>query len=979
MNKLQTFLKQHFLFLLILWVVPAAIYLKTLPHSLYFIDAGVTVTAAYTLGIPTPPGYPSYTMLAHLFTKLPIGDPLFRVQIFSILTSLLTLTLVYFFIQRLISVILGRSASDDSKIDSGRVYLRSLARMTSLLASLMLAFSYTFWSQTLNAQSYIFTDLLLLTVVYLLSNLEPYTLTVIASPLSGRSNDERGISIPRNDKKGLSVFKIGLISVILGAIATGGSTVMVIMVLPIVLVLFFRYWDKLGLTKTSILTIVGILLVGLIYLYLPIRARTYPFLNWGNPQTPELFLAHVQGLGLSFNDPVSGKITGLVFSPISFSKVVFRYFYLLLQQFAYIGVLFMPIGGYYLYKHNKRWFWALASIAGMNLLLGGLWLSGNQEAWFILSNIVCTIFIGLGMIYVLDVIARTQSETWRTKQSKTKSKIASLVLAMTTVVALLPLLFWFSRVNRTNEYYLKDYADNLYAPLPKNTILFGIYDTFNAATLDRHELRADRKDVFPVMTNELYVVPSYRDHLRHLRPDLVPKEIDDMTTFSSEREYNDMLNFYIVWLLKKGYPVYVSHPAYSKNVFVGAQGGVFKEDPNRLKAIPAGLSMKMELVEEPSSSVITRSPDSIGTTKQSLPAGRQGQEIATPAFDEARDDKKGPRNDIKREPAVPKEEDFNFKFKNPQEYKSPMYFLEKGYVSGYEDLVTEYGVAYIVYANWLLEQSQANPAFSNFGTPTQLSLARPRLGTQNGGGDSTFKKALEYFQKAQDIAPDSPETLTRLAIAYATQAEYKKAQLLFKKIAEGNPNNVNLQFNLAKSYADSGDTDKAKELFNNIIENSKEENQAYPASKEQLKIIDLLAKKPQNYQPFENNDMHIKFYYPEGYAITFSGNNMIKLTNNAKGKDELTMLLYSKILKDDQGLDDLGQLPFVIDGVLLQTQPGQFPGFASKMKLYSSGADTILLLELKKDRQAFAVRIFPGDSTKQQDFLDVVQSIRVLH
>lgn len=900
MNLLKKFAKEHILFLLILWILPSLVYFKTLPHSLYFIDAGVTVTAAYTLGIPTPPGYPSYTMLAHLFTKLAFGDPLFRLQIFSILTSLLTLTLVYFFIQKLIQHLRGENqAPANSHLGGERI-----TKLISLLAALSLAFSYTFWSQTLNAQSYIFTDLLLLTIIYLLT-----------------------FASVKN------IFKIGLIAAILGAIAAGGSTVMVITVLPIIIYLFFRFWNNLGIYKLTILAILAIFLLAAIYSYLPIRARSYPFLNWGNPQTPQLFLNHVQGLGLSFNDPVSGKITGLVFSPISFAKVIIRYFYLLLNQFAYIPILFVPLGAFYLFKNNKRWFYVLLSIAGMNLLLGGLWLSGNQEAWFILSNIVFTIFIGIGMYNALRTINRR-----------------SLALLGMTLLSFLPLLFWFSRINRTNEFYLKDYANNLYANLPKNTILFGIYDTFNAATLDRHELRGDRKDVFPIMTNELYVVQNYRDHLRHLRPDLVPKEIDEMATFSSEKEYNDMLNFYIIYLLKKGYPVYVSHPVYSKNVFVGAQGGVFNPDPKKLKTIPAGLSMKMEL----SDVILNEASPKAGAVK----------------------DLSG-RNDIQAS-----DQDFNFKFQNPKEYKTPAYFLEKGYVSGYEDLATEYGVAYIVYANYLLEQQPQNQFSGGLGG-LGASFARYRMEpgfarTDPGAQNGVYKNALTYFQKAEAIAPNSQEVLTRLAIAYAGQGEYKKSQSLFKQLADKDPNNTNLQFNLAKSYADSGDTDKAKDMFNQIISNSKEEDQVNPAAKDQLKLLEQLAKHPQNYQPFENSDMNIKFYYPEGFAITFGSQNMIKLTNNAKGKDELTMLIFAKTLKDDEGIDDLGQLPFVIDGVMLQTQPGQFPGFASKLKLYSSGPDTILLLELKKDRLVLAVRIFPGDSNKQQEFLNILQSIRVL-
>ena len=106
---------------------------------------------------------------------------------------------------------------------------------------------------------------------------------------------------------------------------------------------------------------------------------------------------------------------------------------------------------------------------------------------------------------------------------------------------------------------------------------------------------------------------------------------------------------------------------------------------------------------------------------------------------------------------------------------------------------------------------------------------------------------------------------------------------------------------------------------------------------------------------------------------------MIKITNNAKGKDELTMLIYSKKLADGQFLVDLSKnLPFVIDGISLGSQPTQMPGFQAKVKTYATGETSVLLFLLRHNDQAFAVRVFPGDSNKAEHFQNILQSIRVL-
>ena len=47
------------------------------------VDGGELMTAAATLGVPHPPGYPTYVVLGKLFSFLPIGTIAFRFNLFS--------------------------------------------------------------------------------------------------------------------------------------------------------------------------------------------------------------------------------------------------------------------------------------------------------------------------------------------------------------------------------------------------------------------------------------------------------------------------------------------------------------------------------------------------------------------------------------------------------------------------------------------------------------------------------------------------------------------------------------------------------------------------------------------------------------------------------------------------------------------------------------------------------------------------------
>ena len=58
------------------------LYTLTLCRTVYWYDSGELVTAAVTLGVTHPPGYPLYTLLGHVFTWLPF-EPAIAVNLMS--------------------------------------------------------------------------------------------------------------------------------------------------------------------------------------------------------------------------------------------------------------------------------------------------------------------------------------------------------------------------------------------------------------------------------------------------------------------------------------------------------------------------------------------------------------------------------------------------------------------------------------------------------------------------------------------------------------------------------------------------------------------------------------------------------------------------------------------------------------------------------------------------------------------------------
>jgi hypothetical protein len=90
-GKCQDFVICHLAFVIFLILYAATLMPDVLPA-----DSGEFQRVAATAGLAHPPGYPLYTMLGWLFTRLPLGpNPAWRVNLFSAVTAAATVALVF--------------------------------------------------------------------------------------------------------------------------------------------------------------------------------------------------------------------------------------------------------------------------------------------------------------------------------------------------------------------------------------------------------------------------------------------------------------------------------------------------------------------------------------------------------------------------------------------------------------------------------------------------------------------------------------------------------------------------------------------------------------------------------------------------------------------------------------------------------------------------------------------------------------------
>ncbi len=129
-------------------IVPLLVYLATLCPTVFVGDAGDFLTAAFTLGVPHPPGYPLYTILGHGFMQLPIpgglSSPAYRMNMMSAFMAWGAIIFMFLFLRRILRV-----------------------EWAALIGALTLAFSKTFWEHAEIAEVYTLQVLFITLMFYL--------------------------------------------------------------------------------------------------------------------------------------------------------------------------------------------------------------------------------------------------------------------------------------------------------------------------------------------------------------------------------------------------------------------------------------------------------------------------------------------------------------------------------------------------------------------------------------------------------------------------------------------------------------------------------------------------------------------------------------------------------------------------------------------------------------------------------------------
>lgn len=400
-----------------------AVFISTTAPTVFLGDSGEITSAAYTLGIGHPPGYPLYAMMSKIAMFLPAGDMAFRVNLQSIFLAV-AFFISFFFTALYLLTVLFREK-------------RTLPlELTALLFACIYEFSYIFWFQTGSAKGgiYVMAQLFELLAIF----------TCARFAFEKKIRDFY-----------MSAYLAGFLPVVHPS--TGLAAVFIIGALAVNIGRDEREHIRNGL---------GFFFLALLtpYLYLFIRAKASPEVHWGDIST----------FGQVMNHIIRKVYMYVPRGPFTVKVALFKlrnYF----GQFLYCywtGIIFTAAGLVFLFMRHRKVFYWLAAFLVLNLS-ALVYFTGHSFAPF-------NVYMNSNFYLILDVaaiLAAAAGFYWLLEKFTAGSKKARVpAVALCFVLPALAFFYNYGVNNQSKKFLAYDNANNDLRTLKDGDILFAEED-----------------------------------------------------------------------------------------------------------------------------------------------------------------------------------------------------------------------------------------------------------------------------------------------------------------------------------------------------------------------------------------------------------------------------------------------------------------------------------------------------------------------
>jgi hypothetical protein len=499
------------------------VYLLTMAPGMTFIDAGELAAVTHTLGIAHPTGYPTFTMLGWLWSKLPLGDGIYRMNLFSAVLCAIASGVYVHLIWLLLGLSRARKvqASRKAKARNGQGARRlpelpdDIRLLLSVFGALTIALSETFWSTSLSIEVYSLHILLMAFVLW----------SFAAAVLDQKQQE------PARSRRLWLLFAF-----LFGLAFTNHMTS--ILFIPAFAAVFFRRfgvkadaWKRVGLAVPAF--IAGLLP----YLYLPLRAAASPAMNWGNPATLERIFWHVSGK----------QYRVWLFASGESARRQLQYFVSSFpMEFALVGLLLILPGIAFAFYRHRRTGMMLALLFVFCVFYSINYDIHDIDSYFLLAYVTAGIWSAFGLYALL---------AWTDRL-----KLPAAAAAAAVLVGIMAGVGW-SRVSERGDHLVEDYTMNMFRSLKPNALIISYqWDYWASASFYYQLVEGLRPDV-TVIDKELLRRSWYLKQIRRNHPEVYNRSeseirlfLEELTKFEHdipydseviERRFNDMINSFI--------------------------------------------------------------------------------------------------------------------------------------------------------------------------------------------------------------------------------------------------------------------------------------------------------------------------------------------------------------------------------------------------------------------------------------------------
>lgn len=473
------------------FLIPLVAYIVTLAPTVSFIDSGELAAVSIKLGVAHPTGYPLFTILGNLFSHVPIGEPIYRLNLMCAVLSAATVFLFFnllLFLMRDFSLPEGNTtpqkqtkikSKSTSKVQSPakskRVKLDDLSLyLICLSTSLLLAFSLTFWQTATSIEVYSLHTLFLVSVIFLFLK-------------ACNSLNEKADTFWQQEK-----FWLGF-AFVLGLSFTNHLSTMFLGIGTLYLYFSVNGFNGNAFKRIGYMVVPFILGLS-VYAYLLIRADN-PVLAWGNTHNLENLFNHVRGKQFSV----------WMFSSFDNAGKQFSHFLEILPiEFFAVSLIIAAVGLIAIYNWNKKLFIYTGLLFGFTVLYAINYDIYDINSYFLLAFVVLAMWIAFGFYYIIVKL----------KQNPVQYAAATLILVVVTFY------LNFSEADQSDNYYVEEYTMNVFNSAPPNSIIFSVqWDFWVSASIYYQYVKNIRPDI-AVIDRELMRKLWYMDHIKRHYPDI---------------------------------------------------------------------------------------------------------------------------------------------------------------------------------------------------------------------------------------------------------------------------------------------------------------------------------------------------------------------------------------------------------------------------------------------------------------------------